>query len=941
MKSNTKNRTLTQCALTILMATLFVACSDYDNGYTEKQIQFMQNFKDVFGEIDHNNDWNLVERGTVTVTASQSSRVKIYANTFGTYKLVGDYQNVVGTRTLGFDMVEGTTDIMVSNGHSAQKAKVGDAITLGSTRSVYVSTEEEGADGVTKAIVTVDEEFTYVAPVYTQKITDPETGLLPQENPEVDNTNKIIQNFTYVSNGEFIMFPILRETGSYHILGIYWADDDGNIRTQDVYKNGTENDELGATANESKGIHITLKEGIEFGFYLRVYSNPNDEGTYHHTVYSEAELNTLYKGTFFGKMPPTSQMKGLNYADGNTFAGTTNLTVTAPDRNGVEGTRSVNYLCFEDWNLAGPDYNDLIFILTGDAIPTIVDADPVTWVLSAEDLGGTFDIDYNDVVIAVNHIGGHDKATIVPLAAGGTLASYIYFNDVNGNDVCVCEIHEPFGQGRDTPSGSYEPVNVDARTPSNAADITYEVDVDPETWTLKTFLPDQDIDANEEWQQSHTMGGFYIKVLTEGQTGEPTSAPNEQEIQKIQNQSTNSKDNVPYIICTPMAWRRENISDQTVTVGNYRWPQEHVAMFQFGEFTGAAYKIGNEYPFLKWVRGDNDDIAREWYKYPVVGITCSSRSPITIDNAPTEYSNFYVYNNNVNLALAQTGTVNYGTASRGKITVSYSEEGIVEIELDEKTKTITIHPKKIGNTQITLTQAQADGYYGATATIYVTVSEKLNANLSVTQNYIMIEKGQEQEMYIDYSTDSDGQLELSWDNENIASAELTTQDGKNMLKITEGTTAGKATLTIKQEETELYYAAETTVVVEVLDLTDYIIPENGSKDLTEFLSMGKIPATIFQNLNSKITITITATDGWSQLDYIKINNVQQNGWSGEYTLLGWTEIKSDEPKTITLESGGSIDNSGYSISHEDIIKGIKETGLQISGQNITLRITIE
>ena len=126
-----------------IVALSLVGCSDYDNGYTEEQLKFIQGFKDVFGEIDHSNDWNLAERGSVTVTTSKPSRIKIYANSFGTYKIVGDYEDVNGTQTLGFDMVEGTTDIMVSDGQSAQKVKVGDAVIFSGTRHVYTGNDSK------------------------------------------------------------------------------------------------------------------------------------------------------------------------------------------------------------------------------------------------------------------------------------------------------------------------------------------------------------------------------------------------------------------------------------------------------------------------------------------------------------------------------------------------------------------------------------------------------------------------------------------------------------------------------------------------------------------------------------------------------------------------------------------------------------------------------
>ena len=212
------------CAASIV-ALSFVGCSDYDNGYTEQQINFIQGFKDVFGNIDHSNDWNLAERGTVTVTTSQPSRIKIYANTFGTYKIVGDYEDVNGTQTLGFDIVEGTTDIIVSDEHTSQKAKVGDEVVFAGTRYVYAGDESKELNG--NKIVSVGDDDSWVFfdfDRYIKIITDEETGHLPEGG---DNLGKVTQNFTYISQGPFIIYFIFSATSSYDILGVYWKEETG------------------------------------------------------------------------------------------------------------------------------------------------------------------------------------------------------------------------------------------------------------------------------------------------------------------------------------------------------------------------------------------------------------------------------------------------------------------------------------------------------------------------------------------------------------------------------------------------------------------------------------------------------------------------------------------------------------------------------------------
>ena len=46
----------------ILVALTFASCSDYDNGFTVNQIKYDKAFIDAFGNIDPNQDWNLVKQ---------------------------------------------------------------------------------------------------------------------------------------------------------------------------------------------------------------------------------------------------------------------------------------------------------------------------------------------------------------------------------------------------------------------------------------------------------------------------------------------------------------------------------------------------------------------------------------------------------------------------------------------------------------------------------------------------------------------------------------------------------------------------------------------------------------------------------------------------------------------------------------------------------------
>lgn len=106
---------------------------------------------------------------------------------------------------------------------------------------------------------------------------------------------------------------------------------------------------------------------------------------------------------------------------------------------------------FEDdkaYSSADFDYNDCIFLLDGnfdeDIIPDpIPEESPKTqsWILACEDLGGSYDFDFNDVVLKIKYTAGETIAYATLLAAGGTLPASVSFD----NKLLYEEVHEAFG----------------------------------------------------------------------------------------------------------------------------------------------------------------------------------------------------------------------------------------------------------------------------------------------------------------------------------------------------------------------------------------------------------------------------------------------------------------------------------------------------------------
>lgn len=240
MKNTMKMKSLLSFFVPAAMMSLMVAgCSDYDNGYDTNAIKFAQEFRKTFGDIDPEQDWNLAERGTVTVSTMKESEVKIYALTGDEYTIVGDYQGVKGTQMLGFDMVEGTKSILVTDGVTAEKTVPGGVVTFGNTRfTVYEGTKE----GVTVSRFTGNTEINGKTYPAQKTPTEAEIRTVLGKVPEyAPNLNNVTSNFQYVSTGSFVLYPYYWNTSSINTLGVYYTDAQGNYHEVDIYTLNGEN----------------------------------------------------------------------------------------------------------------------------------------------------------------------------------------------------------------------------------------------------------------------------------------------------------------------------------------------------------------------------------------------------------------------------------------------------------------------------------------------------------------------------------------------------------------------------------------------------------------------------------------------------------------------------------------------------------------------------
>ena len=379
---------------------------------------YNEDFVSVFGDTDPLHTWKMVENQAVEVNLDKPSQVKIYVKAGNSYRLAADYENVSGTQNLTYDAPMGCEDILVTV----------DGVP---TQGVNSRTDnQEGSSAIISDAGYRDLTFDLVKGYYNN-FRRTSGNLLPEE---VDNRDKVtFIDYKFVSNGgTYTFYPIYWGGSFYHRYGLYYYDGDqieevtfidnhkdpeeGLLQYQksdntwesitghfayDQFFNTSGNYQ--STKFQSKCFQFTLSPGTVFGFYVDIKDNNlNDKGRY----YSEAELNT------------TNQNSAFAY---------------------YQKSDNISYITVED-KFDDNDYNDFVFVLEGT--PTPVVKDPIKYIYAVEDLGGTNDFDFNDVVFSVSHINGQPKATVQPLAAGGIYPAQIYFKGEAYGE----EIHKMFGK---------------------------------------------------------------------------------------------------------------------------------------------------------------------------------------------------------------------------------------------------------------------------------------------------------------------------------------------------------------------------------------------------------------------------------------------------------------------------------------------------------------
>lgn len=261
----------------------------------------------------------------------------------------------------------------------------------------------------------------------------------------------------------------------------------------------------------TKGIKVHIEDITrEYGAYIK-----RGDGRY---LYSMSSLNEKNRWA-----PKEGAERTQQFGDAMDYA--------ASDMEIVEGKKAFRavtwlgtkynwrYMSFEDGVVPETEYNrsscdfdmqDFVFVLDGvdvdDPVDEVIDPDkpePIKWLIACEDLGNKDDFDFNDVVFEVEYVAGEKTAKITPLAAGGTLETYLMRND----EVISPEWHSLFGVAFS------QMVNTNAYT-VKAEPFTIDV---PEDFSIAS-------PAGPEGYRDN-MGGFHIKVYEDGKEERTVTPP--------------------------------------------------------------------------------------------------------------------------------------------------------------------------------------------------------------------------------------------------------------------------------------------------------------------------------------------------------------------------------------------------------------------------------
>jgi hypothetical protein len=520
--------------LTLATVSL-AACSVEEQTDSKTQLteDYTREFIKEFGTINPNQDWNVVEQKSVTVSSSSPVDVLIYEQQDGTYKLAANYKDVSGSTTLAFDGLEGDdTPFIVSIDGNMVAAKNGETINYKASTASRAK-RAPMLDGSSSLVTRAS------SPTQITLYENDNVFKNLQKNDGKDNTDGIVdvadQFLEVLEAGKgTTYYPMYWNSSNIHKVGLYYYDNNSSACIEvPIYKD-----------HDSEDIMYCPGKNKDTEFY---YSEGNDESTqFTNTKISGGKKKKWNSDYFQGytfkshayTVKPTTKSiicgVYVEMSDGTKYYSDKDLNVDKTShfatRTVGSGENAYTYLCFDDpadmatGGDGDKDYNDLVFYTPRTMNP--VSHEDISWLVACEDLGGTFDYDFNDIVFRVYHVSGNDYLTVVPVAAGGTLEAYLLYNGKKISE----EWHKHFGDGHEyTDMINTGGISETAVWPIRLTNL-------PTDWSMTTFTSASSDTANDA-----NDGGFSIQVTrADGQKVSVTRP---------------SKGTAPQMLVLPYSWQ--------------------------------------------------------------------------------------------------------------------------------------------------------------------------------------------------------------------------------------------------------------------------------------------------------------------------------------------------------------------------------------------------
>ncbi len=291
------------------------------------------------------------------------------------------------------------------------------------------------------------------------------------------------------------------------------------------------------------------------------------------------------------------------------------------------GTKySWRYMSFEDGQADDTKYNsescdfdmqDFVFLIDGPApdydnpIEEVVtpdpDPEPYIWIIAAEDLGGSYDWDFNDLVVGVSTLSckwddvddenaaEYTEVTIHPLASGGTMPIYLMYTGLacTSKEDAATATEQTYVVGQEFHSWFNHPTNKAVNVGATAGT--------KHTGTLTFLVPGKFTlaDTHNQHYDGTNMGGFWVLVdkngsnvnlSGKGQLHPMDVIPEGQGITVVTAPDPSKGATAPQMICVESHWL---------------WPRE------FTDIRKAYPKDGGRFGFESWV--DHTIADGSWY----------------------------------------------------------------------------------------------------------------------------------------------------------------------------------------------------------------------------------------------------------------------------------------------------------------------------------------